>query len=184
MEKVLTILIKDRYIGGMLKYIQEITSDYKFNSPPHITIRGPYIYNIRNKTIDKTKNFLFNLKNITLSHVDYFKIRNKFVIYIAVQNNELRKIFHKRDFPIKRSGYNPHVTICKTSSFEKAQKLIKILNGEEIKFVIDKNELQILAIDLDNNISLNYDYFKYASSDELNKKDECYSKIIKLLNLV
>jgi len=180
MEKVLALVITDKNVGGMLKYIQKTVSDFKIDYPPHITIRGPYTSrNISKKTLDNTKKKMEKMEAITLSQINYFITNNFYTVYISVQNDVLREMSFKRDYPMYRYGFNPHVTLCKTRSHEKANKLRNSLNEKNITFTVTVNNLELLTLDLEKGLDIYNN--NYALYEEL-RNDECYWEIIKVIN--
>jgi 2'-5' RNA ligase len=182
MEKILALVVKDYYIASILKYLQNILSDYPIKSPPHITIRGPYTdKHISKNIIDNITALLKNMGNIIISRVDYFVIDDElFNVYFSVLNGDLKKITRKRDYPMYRFGFNPHVTLCKTNNFDRAEKIKDIFNKNKIEFVINSDNFQLLTFEI-GKIYKEFDFYEYATEEVLINENDYFKSVINLV---
>jgi 2'-5' RNA ligase len=180
MEKIYALVIKDYYIGGFIKYIQTILSDLPITTPPHITIRGPVIHDLSHDKIKSIEKIINQLSLITISTIDYFYIEdNIFTVYISVLNNELKKITRKRDYPMYQFGFNPHITICKTSNIDKVDRVKSIFNGNNLELTIENKYLQLQSFEIGRRYQ-EFDFGEYATREELISKDRFFKKFISL----
>jgi 2'-5' RNA ligase len=182
MEKILALVVMDNCIASLLKYLQKVLSDYPINSQPHITIRGPYANKrIRKNTIDKINSSLNNIGNIILSEVDYFKIDdNLFNVYFSVLNDKLKEITRKRDYPIHKFGFNPHITLCKTNDKNKADKIKDIFNKNKIELNISSDKFELREFEVGKS-EYEFKFHKYEPEEVLTNNNENFKFIINLV---
>jgi 2'-5' RNA ligase len=182
MEKILALVVKDYYIASLLKYLQDALSDYPINSPPHITIRGPYVdKHINKNTLANISSLLINMGDITISKVDYFIIDDElFNVYFSVLNDNLKKITRKRDYPMYRFGFNPHITLCKTNSLKRAKKIKELFNKNKIEFVVNPDKFELLTFET-GKIDNEFDFDEYASESVLSNGNDYFKLVISLV---
>jgi 2'-5' RNA ligase len=180
MDKVLTLLVKDRYVGGLLRFMQKNLTDSPISSPPHITIRGPYADNISRITVKKIEEVLRNMPVTILSGIQYFYVDDdNLVVFINVINDGLRKITMKKDFPMSKYGFNPHITLCKTANVEKVNRIMGIFNKKNFELKLESDQFELRSIEV-GKLNKEFDFLSYADEDELIDKSSLFRDIILL----
>lgn len=110
-QEVLVLEVDDPAIKRLLDEIRQKVSKGKVPQKAHITIRGPYAQRIRAKTVEDVRNRLRAGDKIRIVGVSRFSSSSEDVVYLALDSDELRKVWWKPDFPISRFGFNPHITL-------------------------------------------------------------------------
>jgi hypothetical protein len=107
-DKVLILNIKN---GGIDDLFNELREEYHESIPrsPHITIYGPYKC-LKNEIIEKTKDIINNI-SIEIDDIDIFEFNEQFFCVFKVKAPRLEEIWKKPDFPQKKYGFNPHITL-------------------------------------------------------------------------
>lgn len=125
--KVLVVIINNIEVYSLLMNLREILNEKDFSSEVHITIKGPQ------KTFndETTRNkFLEQKYPIYIKETGMFNNNGVYVVYLKVQS-EFRKgqMWRKPDY---KNEYNPHITIYKGESRDKADKIKDFLEKEEL----------------------------------------------------
>ena len=152
-NKVLLLNIRNKEIDSLFN---ELRSDYHNSIPsfPHITIRGPR-QKFNESTIEKVEKVIQTI-SIEVVGLDIMEYKNLYFCVFKVNSPELKDIWDKPDFPIRKFGFKPHITLYKGN--KKIAKKIKnkiesekrykdlIFNSKDIevkKSIIGQYELAI-----------------------------------------
>ena len=146
MGKVILLNIADLDVSNFIWKLQELLSNKKSNSLPHITLRGPYKRNPNSKIKTKVQNFVNNINTAQIDGVGMFANDDDFFVYLKVFIRDLETISWKKDYPIKEYGFNPHITICKTSDEQYAKKVFNFLDNLNVKVEIKNFDLEIYQL--------------------------------------
>lgn len=106
----------------------------KTESGIHITVRGPYSGRIPKKSIAKFEDII-RRDPILIRGIDVFQNQEENVVYIRAHSDSLKKIWWKPDFPVKKFGFNPHITLHKTPDVEFAKIISDFLKKENIELI-------------------------------------------------
>lgn len=136
-NKILTLNIKDKKIKFLLN---KLRNDYPDSIPsfPHITIRGPR-QNFNSSTIKKVENIIQSM-SIEIVGIDIMEYKNLYFCVFKVQSPVLKDIWDKPDFPIKKFGFNPHITLYKGDKYIAERIKNKIELEERYKDLIIKSK--------------------------------------------
>ena len=121
-------------INEFLSELRHKLGSSRTESGIHITVRGPYSGRISGKSIAKFEDKIRD-EPIHIQGVDVFQNQKESVVYIRAFSNSLRKIWWKPDFPIKEFGFNPHITLYKTTDIEFAKTISNFLKKEDIDLI-------------------------------------------------
>ena len=146
-KKLILLNIHDEILKD---FITNLTKKYHIKPQtlmPHITLRGPFKYKNKNgpsyHVIKRLKDYVDELNNnnnkILLNGVGMFENNGKYIVYLNVEKTEsLKQLFMKKDYTIKKHGFNPHVTLLITDDKTKAMKLKNDLDKQDINIECNK----------------------------------------------
>ncbi len=129
--------ILDPKINGLIWQITHIIGGKGL--VPQITVRGPY-KEIASKNFDKCKKIIQE-KPLRIGDVGRFSNSKEEVVYLKVKNENLRKIWNKPDFPIRKNGFNPHISLYRGKDKEWADQFEDFLKKENIEFSCNNHKL-------------------------------------------
>ena len=121
-------------INEFLSELRDKLGSSKTESGIHITVRGPYSGKVSGKSIAKFEDVIRH-DPIHIQGVDVFQNQKESVVYIRAHSDSLRKIWWKPDFPVKKFGFNPHITLHKTTDIEFATMISDFLKREKIELI-------------------------------------------------
>ena len=124
----------DAEINALLSGLMREFGGSKTESNIHITVRGPYPSRISEEDIAKFERIVRD-DPILIHGIDVFRNQTENVVYIRVHSASLRKIWWKPDFPVEKFGFNPHISLHKTSDREFAKTIMDFLKNEDIKLI-------------------------------------------------
>lgn len=141
-KKMLLLNILD---DNLKEFISKTCEDYSLPKPslvPHITLRGPFLYNKKKpslKVIKELNTYIEDLKKgekkLEIDGVGMFNNNNLYIVYLnVIPNDTLKKLSYKKDYSFAKFGFNPHITIFTTTDKKKAKNMIDNLNNQNIKF--------------------------------------------------
>lgn len=137
--KTLGILIKNYEINKIFYDLKNIFGPDSIPKKPHITIRGPqksFSKKISEEVSDLLKSPEFE---ITVCGTDKFIVEGNYYVFLKVVDTpDLKSVWRKPDYPIKRFGYKPHITIY-WGDKNTAEKIEKEYSNFKIK--IKQSEL-------------------------------------------
>lgn len=129
--RFLFLELLDPEINVLLAGLRKVFGNGNASSHVHVTIRGPYSGEIPKGTIEKYE-IIVRHHPIVIHGIDTFRNEGENVVFIRVHHESLRKVWWKRDFPIRDFGYNPHISLHKTPDPEFAKTIKDFLEGENI----------------------------------------------------
>ena len=124
----------DAEINAFLSALRREFGNSRTENSIHVTVRGPYSGRISGKNIAKYQDIIRH-DPILIHGVDIFQSQTGNVVYIRVHSDSLKKIWWKPDFPVKKFGFNPHITLHKTPDIEFARTISDFLKKEEIELI-------------------------------------------------
>ena len=124
--------IVDPEIVALVHGIRSIANSAPSRSGPHVTIRGPYSKPVPPGQLTRYKRLL-DSSPVVLEGVGVFTASDRFAVYVKVQHDKLRQVWWKPDYPIKKFGFNPHVTLYEGDDRQRAMLLCKFLTNEKLK---------------------------------------------------
>lgn len=138
--------VTDPEIDSVLRIVREEVGSGTDQSI-HITIGGPYQKPVSSKKLDKIEKKLEG-DQLLIANSGVFHNKNEAVVYYQVGSQNLRKVWHKPDYP----GFNPHISIYRGTDVKFANLLKKFL---------DKNRVELLCsqFEVTNYVSKQKDLF-------------------------
>ena len=124
----------DAGINALLSGLMREFGNSKTESGIHITVRGPYSGRIPKKSIAKFEDIIRH-DPILIRGIDVFQNQVENIVYIRAHSDSLKKIWWKPDFPVKKFGFNPHITLHKTHDVEFAKIISDFLKKEDIELI-------------------------------------------------
>ena len=124
----------DAEINAFLSGLRRVFGNSMTESGIHITIRGPYFGRIPAENIAKFEDVIRH-DPILIRGVDVFQNQTENVVYLQAYSDSLKKIWWKPDFPIRKFGFNPHITLHKTPDTEFARTISDFLKKENIELI-------------------------------------------------
>lgn len=126
--------IRDPELNALIGWLREAAMGTPSRHNVHITIRGPYSSEIPEAQIARYQQVLRS-DPIVFEGVGAFTAGERRVVYIKVQHPKLRQVWWKPDFPIKKFGFNPHITIFEGSDAHRAQTVLDFLQKERLQLL-------------------------------------------------
>lgn len=126
---------------ALLQNLRAIFKGRESNSPIHITVRGPY----KNPPQKEKLEGLWSMvegEGLLLNGVGVFEFEDKHVVFIRSHSKAIRKIWWKRDFPIIKFGFNPHITLYEGSPAN-AKKVLQFLRAENVELYCRQLSLSV-----------------------------------------
>ncbi|ADG94081.1 hypothetical protein Arnit_2431 [Arcobacter nitrofigilis DSM 7299] len=147
-KKMLLLNILDDKIK---EFINNTCERYDLKKPsllPHITLRGPFLYNKRKPSkniIIKLNTFIEDIKNnkqeLKIKGIGMFCDNDIYVIYLnVIPTNILKSLSYKKDYSFAKYGFNPHITIFSTKDKKKALQIKSTLEFKNLEFSCKKVE--------------------------------------------
>ena len=112
---------------GLRLIFQNDTSKHNI----HTTVRGPYRHPIPASTIEKFQDKLGNIP-LLIQGTGYFAERNNYVVFLRMHQENLRRIWSKRDYPISVYGFNPHISVYVGNNERLALDILSFLKREDL----------------------------------------------------
>lgn len=102
--------IKDPPAVQLLTSLRSTLMGRSSSSPIHITIQGPYK---NTPTRAKLHSIWETIQGdgVLLHGIGKFQFGDRDVIYLKSHSRAIRKVWWKRDFPMIKFGFNPHITL-------------------------------------------------------------------------
>ena len=133
-ESFIFLQLLDAEINTFLSGLRRVFGNSKTEGGIHVTVRGPYFGRIPIESIARFENIIRH-DPILIRGVDIFQNRTENVVYLRAYSDSLKKIWWKPDFPVKQFGFNPHITLHKTSDTEFARTISDFLEKEDIELI-------------------------------------------------
>jgi len=143
LKEVLTLEIRDEAIKSLFKSVRTHFNKGKVPKTPHLTIRGPYSGHIPPNVPAEVAKTLGGNVRFRVGGVGRFDSDSEHVVYLNIidDNEKLRKVWWKPDFPLKDFGFNPHITVFRGSKAE-ADRVFDFLEKQHIYVPITMYELR------------------------------------------
>lgn len=106
----LFVRIHDKPAINLLEEIRIKLKGKPSKSPIHITVRGP----LKNRPTANKLESLWSIlegEGLLLHGIGRFEFSDREIVYIKSHSHAIRKIWWKRDYPIIRFGFNPHISL-------------------------------------------------------------------------
>ncbi len=176
-KKLLLLNIEDNELNELFTGLQELFNKKRSKSIPHITLRGPYNESPSKKTIDMLHNSLIKTKlPLQIKGVDMFKNNNTYVVYLKVYQEKIEKTSWKKDYPKKKYGFNPHISIYNGKDEALANKILFFLKNENLSFECNEYSLDLHTLNSKQS-KMDYQYIKHFN-EVLNSNNK-YAYLLK-----
>jgi hypothetical protein len=126
--------ITDPEINALITGIRAVANGAAPKTLPHVTIRGPYNRSVPPEQI-RRYNHLLSSHPLVLDGIGMFKTETHITVYLKVQHPKLLQIWWKPDYPTKRYGFNPHVTLYDGPNLDRGTRLREFLQLERLKLL-------------------------------------------------
>lgn len=127
----LFVEILDRPAIHMLNELRAIFRGRTSRSGIHITVRGPYKNPPSAKVVDKLWQQISG-ERLLLHGIGRFELPEKHIVFLRSHSRAIRRIWWKRDYPILRYGFNPHITLFEGPP-DQAREVETFLKREQIE---------------------------------------------------
>ena len=134
LRRFLFLEFLDPEINALLTCLQRAFGDNENNTGIHITVRGPYYSSISGKHIEKFERIV-QRDPILIHGIGMFRNPEKNVVFIRVHSDALKNIWWKPDYPRSQYGFNPHISLYRTSDVDLASVIVNFLDKEGIKLI-------------------------------------------------
>lgn len=124
--------IKDPPAVSLLTDLRSALKGRASKSPIHITVRGPYKHAPQRAKLEDIWHLLEG-EGLLLSGIGRFEFPERDVVYLRSHSRAIRRIWWKRDFPIIRYGFNPHITLYEGPA-RLARQVEAFLKKERLEF--------------------------------------------------
>ncbi len=101
------------------------------NQPIHITIQGPYAETIDKNEIESCERILEE-DALLIQGAGIFENKGISSVFMKVSSGNLRKVWKKPDYPVKRYGFHPHITMYTGKNSTYAREINNFLRKENI----------------------------------------------------
>lgn len=125
------VQIHDEPAVDLLNSLREILKGRPSKSPIHITVRGPHKNTPTQRRLDSLWDTLEG-EGLLIHGIGIFDFPEKSIVYIKSNSKAIRKIWWKRDYPIIRFGFNPHISLYEGSK-QQAQIVAEFLRTQKIE---------------------------------------------------
>ena len=136
----LYIEILDPEVNVLITSICEILTGIRPKDVIHLTIRGPYEAKIPKSILKKCREVMRS-DILKIEGVGRFTNPGEEVVFFKINSPNLRRIWWKRDYPIERYGFNPHITLYRGSDERFANLVAEFLERERIEVICRKYKL-------------------------------------------
>ena len=133
-QQFIFLELMDPEINGVLSGLRSAFSAKKANTNIHITVRGPYRNIISHEEIRKYQRVLSD-EPILIHGIDMFRNPDRYVVYIRVSGERLRRVWWKPDYPTETYGFNPHISLYVGSDKLLAEKIFYFLKKEDLRLL-------------------------------------------------
>ena len=155
----------DPEINTLLSGLKHEFGNSETGNDIHITVRGPYYRRIPREDIAKYERIVRD-DPILIHGVDMFQNHGESVVCIRVCSDSLKKIWWKPDFPVEKFGFNPHISLHRTSDVKFAKIILDFLKKEDLKLICHEFHLVPFA-------SKQKDFFPIKSTP----RDSCFREL-------
>jgi 2'-5' RNA ligase len=126
--------IGDPEIDALISGIRTIATGKRPKAVPHVTLRGPYSKQVPAEQLDRYARILSS-DPLVLNGIGSFSRPHHITVFVRVQHSKLQQVWWKPDFPPKKFGFNPHVTLYEGDDIARGQRLLDFLTSEDIKLL-------------------------------------------------
>ncbi|NOY83992.1 MAG: hypothetical protein GXO96_04055 [Nitrospirae bacterium] len=132
--------ILDPEINAFFSMVSEIMVGEKPKRAPHLTVRGPYEGKLPESILEECKEAM-KYDVLKIGPVGRFSNKDEEIVYFMVDSPHLRKIWWKPSYPMKKHGFNPHLSIYRGINRRFADSLVSLLEKEEIILLCAEHRL-------------------------------------------
>lgn len=126
--------ILDPEINALLSEISKIVLDKKPERAPHLTVRGPYSEGIPVSTLAWCRKIMKH-DVLKIGEVGRFSNSSEEVVYLNVDSPNLKEIWWKPKYSMKKHGFHPHLSVYRGTDSLFADKLANLLEKERINLL-------------------------------------------------
>jgi len=149
-KKIVLLNILDKELIVFLDNFYKENNIEKQSLIPHITLRGPFDYKnkVAQKTSKRLNDYIDLVKNnkekLVIDGVDIFENDELYIVYLKIHDlNNLKFLSRKKDYPVSKYGFNPHITLFTTKDKKLAYKIKDKLNKKFMNISCKKVEWNI-----------------------------------------
>jgi 2'-5' RNA ligase len=123
--------LRDNHVCFLLLRLREIFTGKQSKTNIHITVRGPYVDAPTNIEISRWTDLIKN-DRLRIAGVGSFQNGDNHIVYVAVNSRNLREIWWKPDYSIKKYKFNPHISLYDGEDAELALLIKEFLENENL----------------------------------------------------
>ncbi len=134
------LAIEDEDVVNLLLCLRTIFLGRRPSTPIHVTLRGPYPEPVSAVKLADWESTV-NQEPLFITNVGRFSNPDSQVVYLEVVNDKFGKIWYKPDFPVRKYGRNPHITLYKGQDKNRAEAVWRFLRNERLALRCDEFRL-------------------------------------------
>lgn len=129
----LLLELTDPAVTAFFWSVRSILSGSRVLSPIHVTLRGPYeSEDSKHDALEAARKQLLG-DVLQIGDVGRFSNRNEEVVYFKVNSPNLQAASWKRDYPVARYGFEPHISVYRGEDSEFADAAAQFLASRNIQ---------------------------------------------------
>lgn len=148
LSSFLFLEILDRPAVQMLNDLRAILKRKPSRSGIHITVRGPYKTPPSERILEDLWHTIAG-ERLLLNGIGKFEFPDRHIVYLRSHSRAIRRIWWKRDYPIIRYGFNPHISLFEGSP-KQAEAVEAFLKGEGIELFCTRLALTLYQTSADD----------------------------------
>lgn len=133
------VVFNDPDVVGVIEFLSSVLSFGRSSVRPHLTIQGPYEEKVGIDSIEGIKRRLRE-DVFFIGNPGSFETPNGVALFLRATSENLEKVWDKPDFPAKKYGFNPHITIYEGADRLRVERALEYLK---------KNRVELLCRDFD-----------------------------------
>lgn len=133
------VVFNDPVVVGVIGFLSSVLDRARRNSPPHLTIQGPFEEKATLEDIASIKRRLMG-DVFFIGNPGLFVTQRGAALFLRAESENLSKVWNKPDFPTSVYGFNPHVTIYDGPDLARAERAYEHLK---------RNRVELLCRDFD-----------------------------------
>jgi hypothetical protein len=130
----LLLEIADPEVNAFLWFVRYTLTGRRPEGPIHLTLRGPYEGEGPAEAIETARDAL-KRDVLRIAGVGRFSNPGEEVVFLRVDSPHLRDVWWKPSFPIKRFGFEPHISIYRGHDKEFADRIAGFFTDHHIELL-------------------------------------------------
>lgn len=134
------VVFNDPLVLGIIDYLRNVFGVSRDGLPPHLTIQGPLTEPV---TAERIKGIESTLRGdeFFIGNASSFSTDKGIAFFLRVTSPSLERVWQKRDFPVEKYGFNPHITIYEGPDIARVGKAVKFLKREPLEAICRNFEI-------------------------------------------